>query len=204
MMKIERLVLFIAAGILLSVLPTVNAGVTVFNLFNSPDSSLTLTNGVTYNWLLERPLAPGEHVTGATITYVDVLATNYSPTDRVITNLIDTPHPANSYVGTYDPDGRFYSYFDSCFRYHEGWTTAPATYTYDLGSSGINLLGTVESYLQNPTFSVSTNPLGDYTVKNIIFTLTTEITPVVPVPGAILLVGLGVGITGYIKKLRIL
>ena len=194
----QLIVVFMVVG-LLSAFSTANAGLTVFSL--DPSDPLTLSSGGYHTWELTYNLAPLEYVIGAKITYVGVLATNYTPVDRLFTDLVDVPDPDSEYVGVHNPDGQPYGYFDECFLWHEGWTTQPATYTYDLGDPGIDLLDELEDFLQNPTFAVGTEPLGSFSVNNVIFELTTE---VIPAPGALLLGSIGVVFVGYLRRRRIL
>jgi hypothetical protein len=200
----KQLIVVFMVAVLLSAFSTANAGVTVFNFFSEPGNSLFLNSGGYHTWELTYNLAPGEYITGATITYVGVLATNYTPADRLFTDLLDVPGPDSEYVGVHDPDGQYYGYFDNCFRWHEGWTTQPATYTYDLNAPDINLLNELGGFLQNPTFAVGTEPLGNFSINNIIFELTTQ--NVIPAPGALLLGSIGVACLGYLRlrKQRIL
>jgi hypothetical protein len=119
----KQLIVFIVA-VLLSAFSTANASVTVFSL--DPSGSLTLGSGGYHTWKLTYNLAPGEYITGAKITYVGVLATNYTPDDRLFTDLVDIPSPGSEYVGVHNPDGQYFGYFDECFLWHEGWTILPS------------------------------------------------------------------------------
>ena len=195
--------LFMVLCLSLFFVPSASAGVTVFNMFTSPANSLTLSSGMPDMWTLSYELAPREYVVGATITYVDVLATNYTEDDRLFTNLVDIPEPGSENVGVHNPDAEQFGYFDECFEWHEGFEGNPATYTYDLGDPQIDLLGELESFMQNPEFAVGSNPLGYFTVNNVIFTLTTEIAPI-PAPGAVFLASTGIGIVGYLRRRKML
>lgn len=199
----KQLIVFIVV-VLLSAFSTANAGETVFNLFSNPADSLSLSSGDYHTWELTYNLATGEYITGAKITYLGVLAINYTPDDRLFTDLVDIPGPNKEYVGVHNPDGQYYGYFDECFRWHEGWTTEPATYTYDLGAPDIDLLDELGVFLQNTHFAVGTEPLGGFSVDNITFELTTANNNVIPAPGAFLLVAVGTGITGYLRRKKLL
>jgi hypothetical protein len=198
----KQLIVIFMVAVLLSAFSTANAGITVFNLFSNPADSLSLSSGGYHTWELTYNLVPGEHITGAKITYVGVLATNYTPDDRLFTDLVDIPAPGSEDVGVHDPDGQHYAYFDNYFHWHEGWTTEPATYTYDLGAADIDLLDELGGFLQNSHFAVGTEPWGNFSINNIIFELTTNEVTTTPAPGALLLGSIGIAIIGYLRRLR--
>ena len=197
----KRLLIFVVAGIVLSPFSAANGGVTLFNMFTNPADSLTLSSGQYHTWDLMYNLAPGEYVTGAKITYWDVLATNYTVDDRLFTDLVDVPGPGSEDVGVHNPDGEFFYYYDECGKIQYGWETEPATYTYDLADPQIDLLDELEVFMQDLYFAVGTNPLGGFSVSNITFELTTS---VIPAPGAILLGSIGIGFVGYLRRQRTL
>ena len=201
--KIMKTILFSAVAIF-ALVSTANAGVTTFSRVNNSADSLNLTNGKPDRWNLTYNLAENEFVTAARITYYDVLATDYSKQDRLITKLIDlSPASKNKKIGIHNPAGKYYYRFATCFEFTEGFSTKPATFSYDLAGPGIAALNTLESSLQNGQLEIRTKAIGNFSIKNMAFELSTDFNPVaIPAPDAILLVTIGTAIVGYLRTKR--
>jgi len=189
-------------------------------VFRPDDADLAdLDHGYVYLWKIDLAggWAPGETLTGAEL-FID----NINNTDRWTSN--------NLYIhlGDDDPINQAYAagYIqrlwgtDDVFRFSDpiengdtltdygvlltsysdtnGSSTYDFTYSFTPGQ-----LDTLADYLADGSFGLGFDPDCHFTNDGVKLTLHTQ-TSVVPVPGAILLAGLGTGLVGWFRGRRVL
>jgi len=189
-------------------------------VFQPDDADLAdLDHGYVYLWKIDMAggLAPGETLTGASL-FID----NINNTDRWSSNELYI------HLGDDDPINQWYaagylnrlSGTDDVYRGTDGlpngdtltlagygvWLT---TYSDTNGSTTYDFtyhftpsqLDALTGYLADGSFGLGFDPDCQFSNAGITLTLNTQ-TSVVPVPGAVLLAGLGTGLVGWLRRRR--
>jgi hypothetical protein len=210
----KKVIFFVVMLLAMSV-PAI-AGPTV--VFKPSDADLAdLPHAKWYTWGINFTVPQGETITGAVLTYHNIYDWRAEP-DRLSTHLLDNPR---SGVRSGDDADNGTDYFATLYSGpqilvgnwndpHGGHSTG-FDLVYDF--SALGLLDDLNAYAATPwpaptstkkwvNFGFGIDPDCHYYNCGITFEITTS--PTIPVPGAILLSGIGVTLVGWLRRMRTL
>lgn len=191
------------------------AGSTLFVPYD-PDLA-DLPHAKWYTWGINFTVPDGETITGAVLTYHNIYDWRVEP-DRLSTHLLDNPR--SGIRSGYDTDNGT-DYFATTYSGPHvlvgNWSDPGGGYptgfdlVYDF--SVLGLLDELNAYAATPwpapdgtrrwvNFGFGIDPDCHYYNCGITFEITTS--PIIPVPGAILLGGIGVALVGWLRRKKAL
>lgn len=161
-----------------------------------------------FTWGINFTVAPGETITGATLTYKNIYDWRVEPDDHLYTTLLDNPLSGlHNYVDNQGGGNNFANQGPLVGSWNDPAGGAP-TGTDLVYNFNLDLLAALNQYAATAAgkgqanFGFGIDPDCHYYNDGIIFTITTS--PIVPAPEAILLGGFGVTLVGLMRRKQIL